>query len=88
MFIVTSPWDGFVETVPVAVIYVLFIIFSTLDKAPGISTVTKLLLSVAVTPSPVNFQDDVSVVREDPLYKDPISVGVGPGSAQVPSPLR
>ena len=85
---VTSPVDGFVVVVPDAVIPVPSNTESTDDNNPGISTVTLLFVADAVTPVPVKFQLAVSVVSGIPLPWVYISVGVGPSSDQVPSPLR
>ena len=74
--------------VPVAVIAIPFTTESTEASKPGISTFTLLLIDDAETPVPVKFHCAVSKVRSLPSFCDIISVGVGPGSDQVPSPLK
>ena len=52
---VTSPVDGLLVTLPVAVIATPFNIESTEPKRPGISTCTLSFIDEAVTPVPVSY---------------------------------
>ena len=85
---VTLPVDGLLVALPVAVIATPFNTESTEESNPNISTCTLSFIDDAATPVPVNFHWAVSVVNVFPLFCDIISVGVGPGSAHVLSPLK
>ena len=87
--IVTLPVDGFVVVSPVVVIPIPSKTESTKAPTPATSIPTCSLPDTAtVTPVPVKFQEAVSLVNVVPLVVVAISVGVGPGSDQVPSPLK